>query len=108
MVSWVIGGRTVTAEDVEFSDIQPGDEIIHLFVPDDDSGDVKIWGGVVQEFAPNSREWYGSSRFFSQANDFFGDGFSEPQVASTGEVNDVLVVAEWHAFEERHSIYRVV
>lgn len=109
MASWIIDGNTVTAEPVDFADIKPGDEIIHLYTPDDGSGDVKLWFGVVVEFYENTGEWYGRERFYTHANDFSNEPFATPVPFQTSDgAVDVLIVAEWHGELDRHSLYRVV
>ena len=115
MASWIIDGVEVNAESVEFSDIKAGDEIIHLVVPDDDSGNVFLWGGVVREFNAVRKEWFGSTRYSTQGNDYWNTPFTPTSVASTEDnenslevENTLLIAAEWHGWKSGHSLYRVI
>lgn len=109
MASWVIDGVTINAEHVEFEDIKSGDEIISLQVPDDGSGDVNFWVGVVREFNSFANEWLGGFCYFGKGNDYTNEPIVFHNIThSVNGKNTVSIVSADRARDFSFSLYRVV
>lgn len=106
-MSWFIDGKKVATEPVEFDDIQVGDEVALLFVPDDEQADFKIWVGVAERLCPVFHRWETSSRKFTKANDFTNEPFL-PFTVEVSDSSDIVLVGTAAVGGGKNFVYRVV